>query len=30
VRPQGIDHLGALAQQQIAGSMLHQLTLLLG
>src|SRR5262245_14551957 len=30
MRPQRIDHLGPLAHQQIAGSMLHQLTLLLG
>ena len=30
MRPQGIDQLGPLAHQQIACSMLHQLTLLLG
>jgi hypothetical protein len=28
--PQGIDHLSALPDQQIARAMLHQLTLLLG
>jgi hypothetical protein len=30
MRPQGIDHLGPLPDQQIARAMLHQLTLLIG
>ncbi len=30
MRPQGIDHLGPLAHQQIARPMQHQLALLLG
>jgi len=30
MRPQSIDHLGALAHHQVARAVLHQLPLLLG
>jgi hypothetical protein len=30
MRPQGVDHLGPLAHQQVARSIKHQLALLLG